>query len=104
MNTTLTKPRTNPSKPSTHLVRPWDVAMDHFRRFFPVPCLDVHVDSTGKTMKYRMRGLKNVANYLRRAEVLIAVSGLPLSVKRHTWAIGEVVFEDNLIITYAPQN
>lgn len=88
--------------PAIHGLKPWDVAMDAFRMHYPVPSLEVHVEPNGRTMKYRMRGFKNVEHYLQMAWLTIAMHNLPLLATRYKWKIGEVVFEDNLILTYAP--
>lgn len=84
-------------------VGPWDLAMDDFRRHFQVLCMKVYTDRDGRRMTYRMGGWKNVDQYLQMARMVILAHNLPLEVIRHRWAVGEVVFEDSLIITYRPR-
>jgi len=79
-----------------------DQAMDKFRLYFPLPALSAIVSHDGNQMHYRFAGTKLMENYLRTARLVIGMHQLPLMVSRDTFKIGEVIFEDNLVITYDP--
>lgn len=79
---------------------PQDQAMDGFRRNFPLVIRNVDVSKDGRTMTYRLRGTKLMENYISMARTVIILQRLPLEVKRDQFAIGSVVFEDNMVITY----
>lgn len=80
-----------------------DQAMDKFRLYFPLPATSAYVDPDGKRMHYRLRGSALMENYLAMARLTIQMHKLPLRASRDGFSIGEVVFEDNLVITYDAQ-
>lgn len=82
-------------------IEPWDLAMDAFRRTGQFPPHRLIVDADGKTMTLYMRGSKLADNYEQMARLIILMERLPLRLKRDTFTIGNITFEDNLIITYA---
>jgi len=78
----------------------WDQALDSFRMLFPLYPTAAHVAEDGKSMQYRLRGTKLMDNYLKMARLVIRTHQLPLEASNDGFAIGDVVFEDNLVITY----
>lgn len=81
---------------------PQDQAMDSFRILFPL--LGAHVEPRGRVMKYRLTGTTLMDNYLQMARLIIVTHQLPLVATNDRFAVGDVVFEDQPVITYAPKN
>ncbi len=79
---------------------PQDQAMDAFRKLFPVLTTKLFVSKDGRTMSYRLRGTKLMHNYVQMARLIVIMHRLPLEVSNDRFAIGDVVFEDTLVITY----
>lgn len=81
-----------------------DQAMESFRKLFPLPLISAHVDEDGKRMIYKLAGSRMMENYIQKAEEVIKANRLPLAVSRNLVGDRAIVFVDNLVITYAPQN
>ncbi len=82
-------------------IEPWDLAVDRFRLNCHFPPHLFSISEDGKTMTFRMRGSRLGDNYERMARLIVLMHALPLEVTRDRFAVNDVVFEDNLLITYA---
>ena len=87
--------------PDVDGIEPWDLAMDTMRKYSAFPPSKVRVSDDGRTMTLKMTGSRLAEEYVRMARVVITALELPLEIKRDRFTIGDVVFEDNLLIIYS---
>lgn len=78
---------------------PRDVAMDTFRMFFALHPTSAKEWKDG-AMAYRLLFSMNSEHYLQMARFIILSKELPLHAKLDQFAIGRVVFETHLVISY----
>jgi len=83
--------------------RPWDLAMDSIRFNGNLPVNHFTLLRDGRVMVFDMTGSKMSDSYERMISLLIRSQQLPLRIRRDSFSIGKVVFNDKLVITYEQQ-
>lgn len=68
-----------------------------------LPLVDIYVDEECREMHYRFKQEASARHYEDVANRLIIANALPLVAEVALWSAYGVVFEANLIITYAPE-
>lgn len=66
-----------------------------------LPLADVYVEE--KEMRYRFKREASARHYEDIANRLIIANGLPLVAEVAIWSHGSIIFEANLIISFAPE-
>jgi hypothetical protein len=81
--------------------QPQDLALEAFRRLFFLN--NPFVSEDGMTMTYKCRNSPRIEEYMVSARVIILMQDLPLRVERDRFAMGDLVFEDNIVIRFEPE-